>query len=317
MAQSFFAGIDVSKARLDVAFSQGDEITESFSIPHTEDQVSGLIEKFKKTLPQQIVIEASGGLERFLAAYLDEAGLPIVVINPRQVRDFARATGQLAKTDKIDARTLARFAAVMKPPQRPIKDAQRQQLADKVARRRQLVHMLAQEKNRRSRAPGPVRADIEHHIKYLQERLQNSNKDIEQIIMRTPIYQETVELLRTVPGIGPVTTASLIADCPELGSLNRRQIAALIGTAPFNRDSGTRCGTRCVWGGRRTIRNMLYMATVSAIKCNYKIRSFHVRLIAAGKKPKVAITACMRKLITILNAMVKQQRPWDVGPATN
>ena len=190
MAQSFFAGIDVSKARLDVAFSQGDEITESFSIPHTEDQISGLIEKFKKTLPQQIVIEASGGLERFLAAYLDEAGLPIAVINPRQVRDFARATGQLAKTDKIDARTLARFAAVMKPPQRPIKDAQRQQLADKVARRRQLVHMLAQEKNRRSRAPGPVRANIEHHIKYLQVIFpRKAGQEVKHLVMKQYVME--------------------------------------------------------------------------------------------------------------------------------
>jgi len=313
MAEPFFAGIDVSKDHLDVAVSQGDEIIECFQKPHTEDTILGLVEKFKEIMPKRIVAEATGGFERALAAYMFEAGLPIVVINPRQARDFARATGILAKTDKIDARCLARFGAVIKPPSRPIKDAQRQAITDQVTRRRQIVHMLAQEKNRLSRTVEPVRADIEHHIAYLKERLDKSNKDIQQIIEATPVYQETVELLSTVPGIGPVTSASLIANCPELGSLNRRQIAALIGTAPFNRDSGTRSGPRCVWGGRRTVRHQLYMATVSAIRCNYKIKSFYIRLITAGKKPKVAITACMRKLIVILNAMVKHRKPWQVG----
>ncbi len=208
---------------------------------------------------------------------------------------------------------MARFAGAIKPPQRPIKDAQRQQLTDQVARRRQLVHMLAQEKNRLSRAAGPVQGDIKHHIDYLQSRLDKSNKEIEQIIKSTPIYQETVELLSTVPGIGPVTSASLVAYCPELGSFNRRQIAALIGTAPFNRDSRTKSGARRIWDDRKTVRVQLYMATISAIKCNYKIKTFYMRLISAGKKPKSAITACMRKLITILNAMVKQQKPWEVG----
>jgi transposase len=313
MSQSFFAGIDVSQAQLDVAISQGDDVLEFFSVPNTDDEISKLINKLKTSMAKLIVVEATGGLERPLVAYLAEAGLPIVVNNPRQIRDFGRAIGQLAKTDKIDARTMARFAAVIKPPQRPIKDAERQQLTDQVARRRQLVQMLAQEKNRLSRAVGPVRDDIKHHIEYLQDRLDKSNSDIDQIIKNTPIYQETVELLSTVPGIGPVTTASLVAYCPELGSLNRRQIAALIGTAPFNRDSGTRTGARCIWGGRKTVRMPLYMATISAIKCNSKIKSFYQRLITAGKKPKVAITACMRKLIVILNAMVKQQKPWEAS----
>ncbi len=313
MEQFFFVGIDVSQDRLDVALSHGDEILEFYSIPHTEDEISGLIEKFKRTSPKLIVVERSGGLERSLVANLAGAGLSVVANNPRQVRDFARATGTLAKTDKIDARTMAHFAAAVKPPQRPIKDAERQQLADRVARRRQLVHMLAQEKNRISRAVGPVRADIQHHISYLQERLDKSNKDIEQIIKNTALYQDTLELLSSVPGLGPVPSASLIADCPELGSLNRRQIAALVGTAPFNRDSGTRSRPRRVWGGRKTVRVHLYMATISAIKWNYKIKAFYQRLIAAGKKPKVAITACMRKLITILNAMVKQRKPWEAG----
>ena len=313
MAQPFFVGIDVSKSQLDVALSQGDEILEFFSIPHTEDQISGLIQRFTKVTPQLIVVEATGGLERALVACLAEAALPVVVHNPRQIRDFAKATGQLAKTDKIDARNMARFAAVIKPPQRPIKDAELQQLTDRVARRRQLVRMLAQEKNRLSRAVAPVRADIKDHIEYLEGKLEKANKDIEQVIKSTPIYQETVELLSSVPGIGPVTSASLVAYCPELGSLNRRQIAALIGTAPFNQDSGTKRGVRRIWGGRKTVRVQLYMATISAIKCNYKIKAFYTHLISVGKKPKLAITACMRKLITILNAMVKQQKPWETS----
>lgn len=309
MSQPFFAGIDVSKSQLDVALSRGDEILEFYSMPHTEANILSLIKKFRKAMPQLIVVERSGGLERSLVAHLAEAGLPVVANNPRQIRDFARATGVLAKTDKIDAKTLARFAEVIKPAKRPIKDVERQQLADQVARRRQLVHMLSQEKNPLSRAVGSVRTDIEHHIKYLHERLEKTNKDIEQIIENTPVYQETVELLITFPGVGRVTSAGLIADCPELGSLSRRQIAALVGTAPFNRDSGTRSGARCVWGGRKTVRQHLYMATITAIKCNHSIK----RLIAAGKKSKVAITACMRKMVVILNAMVKHQRPWQEG----
>jgi transposase len=264
-----------------------------------------------------IVVEATGGLEGPLVAYLAEAELPVVVVNSCQARDFAKATGQLAKTDKIDAQTLSCFAEAIKPQQRPVKDVQRRQLSDQVARRRQIVGMISQERNRLSRASSQVRNDIEHHIAYLKERLDRSNKDIEKIIKTSSLYQETAELLSTVPGLGPVTIASFIAFCPELGNLNGRQIAKLVGTAPLNRDSGPKTGVRCVWGGRKTVRNQLYMATVSAIRCNLKIREFYLRLSAAGKKPKVAITACMRKLLTILNTMVKQHKPWDIGPATN
>ena len=310
MEPSLFAGIDVSKSRLDVAL--GDQF---FSVEHTEEKLSELVEKLKAASPQLIVLEASGGLENPLVVYLAEAGLPVVVINPRQVRDFAKATGKLAKTDKIDAKTLSRFAEAIKPQQRPIKDAQRRQLSDQVTRRRQIVNMISQEKNRLSRGSVQVRSDIEHHIAYLKERLDRSDKDIEKIIKSSPLYQDTAELLCTVPGVGPVTIASFIAFCPELGSLNRRQIAALVGIAPLNRDSGSKSGVRCVWGGRKAVRNQLYMATVSAIHCNYKIKEFYLRLNAAGKKPKVAITACMRKLLTILNAMVQQQKPWQFSAA--
>jgi len=311
MSQPLFAGIDVSKAQLDVAINQGDELLEFCSIPHTEEGISALIQKFRKTMPQLIVMERSGGLERSLVALLTEAKLPVVANNPRQIRDFAKAMGVLAKTDKIDARTMAHFAAAVKPPQRPIKDAERQQLSDRVARRRQLVDMLAREKNRLLRAAEPVRTDIEEHIAYLKERLVKTNKDIEQIIANTPVYQETVEILVSFPGLGPVTAAALVADCPELGTLDRRKIGALTGTAPLNDDSGKRTGQRYIRGGRKTLRVYLYMTTISAIRCNYKIKAFYQRLIEAGKKPKVAITACMHKIITIVNAMVKQRTPWQ------
>ncbi len=310
MTRPLFVGIDVSKGRLDVAFSQGDRFV---SLEHTEDAMLALVQELKAASPELIVLEATGGWERPLVAYLAEARLPVVAVNPRQTRDFAKATGKLAKTDKIDAKCLARFAEAIKPAQRQIRDAERQQLADQMSRRRQIVGMISQEKNRLSRASGRVRADIEHHIAYLKERLEQSNNDIDKIIKASPLYLETAELLCTVPGVGPVTSASFIAFCPELGNLDRRQIAALVGTAPLNRDSGARSGRRCVWGGRKAVRNQLYMATISAIRCNSKIKEFYLRLSAAGKNPKVAITACMRKLVVILNAMVKQHQPWQRG----
>ena len=311
MSQPLFVGIDVSKSQLDVAINQGDELLEFCSVPHTEEGILALIQKFRNAVPRLIVVERSGGLERTLVALLAEAGLPIVANNPRQIRDFAKAMGILAKTDKIDAKAMARFAAAVKPPQRPIKDAERQQLSDRVARRRQLVNMLAQEKNRLTRAVGPVRADIEHHIAYLKERLDKTNKDIEHMIANSPVYREIAEILVTFPGLGSVTSAALVADCPELGSLNRRKIGTLTGTAPLNDDSGKKSRQRRIRGGRKTVRVHLYMATISAIRCNDKIKGFYQRLIAAGKKPKVAITTCMHKIITILNAMVKQHKPWQ------
>lgn len=314
MTQSFFVGIDVSKPRLDVALG---ERGKCISVPHSEEGIAGLVKQLKTPSPQLIVIEASGGTERFLVEGLAEAGLPVVVVNPRQVRDFAKAKGKLAKTDAIDARVLAAFGAAIRPEQRPLKEPERQRIADQMARRRQIVSMITQEKNRLSRATGPVRADIQDHIHYLQKRLKQANDDIHKMIKETPIYQEIVELMLSTPGVGPVMTAGCVAWCPELGALKRRQISALVGAAPFNRDSGSRRGERMVWGGRRALRNLLYMATISAIRCNSKIREFYQRLTAAGKKPKVAITACMRKLITILNAMIRDRKPWHESGATN
>ncbi len=305
MNQPVFAGIDISKARLDIAL--GDKF---FSIEHSEENIPGLIEQFKTASPQLIVVEATGGLEGPLVAYLAEAELPIVVVNPRQVRDFAKAKGQLAKTDKIDAKILAEFAEAIKPPRRSIKDVQRRQISDQVLRRRQIVSMISQEKNRLCRASATVREDIEHHLAYLRQRLDRSDKDIDKIIKSSPLYQETAELLSTVPGIGPVTIASFIAYCPELGELNRHKIAKLVGVAPLNNDSGPKIGHRSIWGGRKALRNQLYMATVSAIRCNYVIKAFYLRLKNAGKKPKLAITACMRKLLIIMNTMIKERKPW-------
>jgi transposase len=305
MSQPIFAGIDISKARLDIAL--GDKF---FSIEHLEQNFSGLVEKFKAACPLLIVLEATGGLEGPLVAYLAEAGLPVVVVNPRQVRDFAKAKGQLAKTDKIDAKILAEFAEAIKPPQRPLKNAECREISDQVKRRRQIVEMISQEKNRLCRASEKVRGDIEHHLAYLKQRLGQSDNDINRLIKSSPLYQETAEILISIPGVGPVTVASAIADCPELGSVNRHQISKLVGLAPLNNDSGPRIGHRSIWGGRKAFRNQLYMATVSAIRCNSVIREFYLRLTNAGKKPKVAITACMRKLLVIMNTMIKERKPW-------
>jgi transposase len=307
MSQPMFVGIDVSKKRLDVAFSENDEF---LSIKYSPDEIEKLVNRLKSPVPQRIVLEATGGIERDLVLSLAQAGLPVVAVNPRQVRDFARATGHLAKTDKIDAKVLARFASAINPDLRPIKDVACQELSDHVSRRRQIVRMIAQEKNRWARAPkGRIRADIKEHIDYLKKQLEPLDADIQRMIKT--LYPDTIKLLRSFPGIGPATTAAIVANLPELGKLDHRKLSALVGTAPFNRDSGSRSGTRSIWGGRKSLRTMLYMATISAIRCNYKIKDFYARLIAAGKKPKVAITACMHKIIIILNAMVKHQKPWE------
>lgn len=305
--ESLTIGIDVAKDRLEVAFGSRGELD---CLPYTEGAIAGLIERLQSTSPRLIVVEATGGFERSVAAALAGAGLPVAVVNPRQVRDFARATGKLAKTDAIDARVLAHFGAAIRPKLRPLKDNERQVLTDQVARRRQIVAMITQEKNRLKRASPTVRGDIEDHIRYLKRRLARVEDEIERTIKASPLYLADVQLLVSAPGIGLVTASSLVALCPELGTLNRCPMAALVGLAPFNRDSGVRRGTRTIWGGRKTVRAVLYMATVAAIRCNPVIKAFYQRLIAAGKKPKVALTACMRKLLTILNAMLKHRTTW-------
>jgi transposase len=257
------------------------------------------------------VLEATGGIERQLTRALASAELPIVVINPRQVRDFAKASGQLAKTDIIDAIVLARFAEAIRPAVRPLPDDTLLELRALISRRRQLTEMIVAERNRLSQASKSVKRRIEAHIRWLQAELGRADKDLDQSIRQSPIWKENENLLRSVPGIGPVVSRTLLAELPELGKLNRKQIAALVGIAPLNRDSGTLRGRRAVWGGRATVRATLYMAALVASRRNAVMRAFYQRLRNAGKAPKLALVACMRKLLTILNAMIKHRTYWS------
>jgi len=257
-----------------------------------------------------IVLEATGGIERQLVRALVSAELPVVVVNPRQVRDFAKASGQLAKTDAIDAMVLARFAEAIRPTVRPLPDESLLELRALIARRRQLTEMIVAERNRLTAASKSVRKRINTHIRWLEAELGRADKDLDQSIRQSPIWKENEDLLRSVPGIGPVISRTLLAELPELGQLNRKQIAALVGIAPLNRDSGTLRGRRTIWGGRATVRAALYMAALVASRRNAVIRDFYKRLRNTGKAPKVALVACMRKLLTILNAMIKHRTCW-------
>jgi len=303
-----FVGIDVSKDRLDVAVRPEGK---RWEVSNDEKSIRLLVDSLKDLPSELIIAEATGGLEIPLVSALAEAGLPIVVVNPRQVRDFAKAVGQLAKTDKIDAEVLAHFGEALRPEVRPVKSRQLQELSALVSRRRQLVDMLTMEKNRLASAPKGIHKDIIAHIAWLEKRLKDMNGKLSQMVENCPAWREKDEIMRSVPGVGPVFSSSLLANVPELGQLNRRQNASLIGVAPLNRDSGQHSGTRIVWGGRANVRSVLYMATVAAMRSNPVIKSFYQRLIGAGKKFKVAITACMRKLLTILNAMVKSGTMWQ------
>lgn len=308
-----FVGIDVSKATLDVGVLPPEPFR---TIPNDEAGCRGLAERLKALSPALIVLEATGGFETLAAATLAAAGLPVVVVNPRQVRDFAKATGTLAKTDRLDARVLALFAQQVRPPVRPLKDAQSRALDALFTRRRQLVEMLTMERNRLGLAAAPVRRDLKAHIAWLVKRLKDVDRELKDLIESSPVWREKDDLLQSAPGIGPVASVALLAQLPELGTLNRRQIGALAGIVPFNNDSGKFKGQRHVWGGRAVVRAVLYMATLAAIRCNPLIKAFYQRLRAAGKKPKVAIVACMRKLLTILNAMLKTKTPWCDKMAT-
>jgi len=306
MKAPVFVGIDVSKAQLDIAVHLGDR----FSVPNDESGMVTVVERLRSCAPEVIVLEATGGLEIPVTSALASAALPVVVVNPRQVRDFAKAAGQLAKTDALDAQILARFAEALRPAPRLLPDEQTQALAALLTRRRQLVEMLTAEKNRLSTAPKPIRKSVRAHITWLERELMHTDTDLAQTIRESPVWREKDELLRSVPGVGPVLTTTSLANLPELGTLTSKQIAALVGVAPLNRDSGTLRGKRTVWGGRAHVRATLYMATIVAARFNPVIRTFYQRLRTAGKAKKVALTACMRKLVIILNAMLKHRTPW-------
>jgi transposase len=309
MEHSTFVGIDVAKDHLDVHLRPTDE---AFRVSYDDAGLATLLTRLRAGLPTVIVLEATGGYEVTLAATLASAGLPVTVVNPRQIRQYARALGQLAKTDRLDARVIALFAEAVRPAARPMPDEQARALGELMARRRQLVDMLGAEQNRRRLVRDRrLQRHLEAHIAWLEEALRRLDLDLATLVRSTPAWREADDLLRSVPGIGPVTACTLIADMPELGRLDRRRIAALAGLAPFARDSGAFRGRRMITGGRPHIRRVLYMATLSAIKYNPAIRGFHHRLVTAGRPGKVAITAAMRKLLTILNAMLRDRRPWQ------
>jgi transposase len=304
-----FVGIDVSKARLDV-YVRPLGSRES----HANDEVGirALVKRLREHQPALIVLEATGGVERQVVRALASEELAVVVVNPRQVRDFAKATGQLAKTDSIDAEVLARFGEAVRPGLRPLLDVGSEELRALITRRRQITEMIVAEKNRASGASKSVRKRIDAHIRWLEAELDRADKDLDQSIRQSPIWVEKEDLLKSVPGIGPVVSRTMLAELPELGRLNRKQIAALVGVAPLNWDSGTLRGRRAIWGGRAAVRAALYMAALVASRCNSVIRDFYRRLRNAGKAPKVALVACMRKLLTILNAMIKHKTHWSV-----
>jgi transposase len=304
-----FVGIDVSKARLDVAVVPDEQ---TWSVSNDEEGISELVAKVGQLDPALVLMEATGGLERRLLARLVGAGLPAMAINPRNVRDFARSLGKLAKTDRIDAIVLARFAQAVRPPLRDLPDEQTQALQSHLMRRRQLVEMITAEKNRLISVDlAKYRRQIRDHIEYLQKELRINEYDLDQTIKQTPVWLEKVDLLESVPGVGRVTASTLIALLPELGSLDRKRIAALAGVAPFNRDSGSMRGRRSIWGGRSPVRSVLYMAALVGVRFNPTLRALYSRLKVAGKRPKVALVACMRKLLTILNAILRSRTPWS------
>jgi transposase len=310
MAEQFI-GIDVAKRRLDVAARPTGA---RWTVKNDEVGRAALVERLRAggaiTL---IVLEASGGYETAVVAALSEAGLPVVVVNPRQVRDFARAVGRLAKTDAIDADVLALFAERVRPEVRPIPDAMTQALQTWVARRRQLREMLTAERLRLGTAAGPVRPQIQRNVAWLRGQVRETEREIRGLIERSPVWREKDDRLQSAPGVGPVLASTVLGELPELGQVTGKQISALVGVAPFNCDSGEHRGTRRIWGGRAPVRRVLYMATVAALRRNEPIKAFYAHLCAAGKPKKVALTACMRKLLTILNAMMRDRTPWKMG----
>jgi transposase len=308
-------GIDVSKATFVVAVRPSGE---RWTAETTSGAIDALVTRLQTLMPAVIVLEATGGYERALVAACAAVGLPVAVVNPRQVRAFAQALGRTAKTDDIDADVLADFGARVQPPARALADAETQALAALIARRRQLVEMIGMERRRLEQAPptGRITRDLRNHIRWLERRVSDVDDDIGTAIQASPVWRVHEDLLRSVPGIGPTTARTLLAELPELGHLDRRAIAALVGVAPFNCDSGAHRGQRHIWGGRASVRATLYMAAVTATRYNPVLKMFYRRLRDAGKPAKVALVATMRKLLTIVNAMLKHQSRWDVEVAS-
>ena len=310
---SLFVGIDVSKAHLDVFFRPSGE---AFRIANDGAGIDELLAKLRSFPPTLVVLEPTGGYEAPVAAALAVAAIAVAVVNPRQVRDFAKATGKLAKTDALDAAVLAHFAEAVHPEPRALADEQSQELSAMVTRRRQLMDMLVAETNRMHACPdAALRKSIYEHVAWLRSQVKGLDRDLDGKLRGTPLWREKDDLLRTVPGVGPVLSRTLLAELPELGTLDRGKIAALVGVAPMNRDSGTLRGKRRIWGGRATVRAVLYMATLTATRRNPIIRATYQRLLAAGKAKKVALVACMRKLLLMLNAMMRNKTPWLPPPA--
>ncbi len=304
----YYVGIDVSKARLDVALLPSGD---SFAVANDEEGFDELLGRLEDPHPTLVVLEASGGFERPLAAALVAAGIAVAVLNPRQTRDFARAIGKLAKTDRLDARALARFAEAVRPTPRTLPDAQAREFQSIPARRRQLIQMMTAEKNRLGAATSKaVARRIEAHIRWLEKELSRIDRDLDEAIESSPAFKENEALLRSVPRVGPVLCRTLLAELPELGSLSPRELSALVGVAPLNRDSGTLRGRRSVWGGRGRVREALYMGALIASRHNPAIRAFYERLLKAGKPKKVALVACIRKLLSILNALMRDHAVW-------
>lgn len=303
--QGMVAGIDVSKDWLDVALG-----AESLRVANEAAGVGSLVERLQAMSVELVVMEATGGYETQAASAIAGAGLRLAVVNPRQVRDFAKATGRLAKSDRIDAHVIAAFGQAIEPQIVHLPDEQTRELQGLLVRRSQLLGMRVQESNRLTLMQGAMRKQIKSHIAWLDRAIDEVNADLTARLRQSPAWREKDELLRSLKGIGPITSGTLMASLPELGQLDRRSIAALVGVAPFNRDSGSFRGRRAIWGGRAHVRHVLYMAAIAAVRSNPVIKPFYARLIARGKPHKVAMVACMRKMLTILNAMMRSNTPW-------
>ena len=302
------AGIDVSKENLDVCLLP---LKTARRFSNNENGCAELVKMLVEAAPSRVIFESTGGLEMLAVGILSAASLPVIIVNPRQIRDFAKACGLLAKTDKLDAKVIALFGQKIEPEIRPLKDEAAQELSALISRRRQLVDMQTAEKNRLSAAPKAVRRGIAQHIEWLEQQISSFDADISGFIQSSPVWKAKEQILTSIKGIGPVTAATLLAALPELGSVSRHKVSALAGLCPYNRDSGKHKGKRSIWGGRAAVRSVLYMATLAATRFNPVIKTFYDRLRKAGKLHKVAITAAMRKLLVILNAMLRDNRRWD------